>query len=109
MRVVANALSTQTFERSNAATSRAETYACNAFGETRQMPLLPIFTAFNCPERMRVYTWEIETRSTSATSSGVMNLWVPLTNAPSPTSPTSHPLLRVMRRTVHLLIEDGKA
>ena len=106
MRVVANALSAQTFERSNAATSRAETYAFKAFGETRQIPLLPIFTAFNCPERMRVYTCEIETRSTSATSSGVMNRSVLLTNTPSP---TSHPLLRVMRRTVHLLIEDGKA
>ncbi len=106
MRVVVNALSTQSFERSNAATSRADTYCPKAFGDTRQIPLLPIFTAFNCPERIRVYTWEIETRSTSATSSGVINRSVLLTNAPSP---TSHPLLRVMRRTVHLLIEDGKA
>ena len=106
MRVVVNALSTQSFERSNAATSRADTYCPKAFGDTRQIPLLPIFTAFNCPERIRVYTWEIETRSTSATSSWVINRSVLLTNAPSP---TSHPLLRVMRRTVHLLIEDGKA
>jgi hypothetical protein len=55
---------------------------------------------------MSVYTCEIETRRTSATSSGVMNLWVPLTNAPSP---TRHPLLRVMRRTVHLFETHGKA
>ena len=94
---VANALSAQTFERSNAAASRAETYVLSAFGETLHTPLLPIFTAFNCPERMRVYTCEIETRSTSATSSGVMNRSVLLTNAPSP---TSHPLLRVIERTV---------
>lgn len=97
MRVAVKVLSTQTFERSTAAASRAETYALSAFGETLHTPLLPIFTACNCPERMRVYTCEIETRSTSATSSGVMNRSVLLTNAPSP---TSHPLLRVIERTV---------
>ncbi len=97
MSSVANELSAHTCDRSNAAASRAETYVFSALGETRHTPLLPIFTAFNCPERMRVYTCEIETRSTSATSSGVMNRSVLLTNAPSP---TSHPLLRVIERTV---------
>ena len=72
------ALETQTLRRWRAAVSSAETYSSNALIETRQIPLLPIFTAANCPDRMSVYTCEIETRSTSATSSGVMNLCVSL-------------------------------
>ncbi len=91
------ALETQTLKRWRAAVSSAETYSSNAFRETRQIPRLPIFTAVICPDLMSVYTCEIETRSTSATSSGVMNLCVSLINSPIP---TSHPLLRVMHRTV---------
>jgi hypothetical protein len=89
--------SRQTLERSVAAVSSSATYIANALGGILHTPLLPIFTAFNSPERMSVYTCEIETRSTSATSSGVMNRSVLLIKTPSP---TSHLLLRVIERTV---------